>query len=680
MLSKSEKRNAFLKCFFITTIYLALVFFALKLFASERYLIPLLVWCALESILLFSIKNFAERKKAKKILSFFFYFLTAAGTVFFLLQLNIADRDLAEVWIKAARAGTPFGFFSFFAVEIYAYLLLFAVILFSNEKYFQALFYTLALHTLCIFIFTENIISIILTAFFTLLSLLYRKKLQSFILPISASFIISLVFIFFHGDSISIAKTITPFDMHKIVERVNPDFPLLTTIQGLNGNGKSKDLKGSPSMSEKKIFTIQTSPMHSLYLATNRYSHWSGEEWIPYEDLNYKSPVKFFYGEDAEIIPKNLHRINLTLDEDYYPVLPCTLETTDIQFLDRNETLGASISRSQSITLKDGLFKGNRIVLFEDLDSSNQENGYWIKSVSISKNIQLLAEQLKEKCSRENFQSDFINNTLYYLSDGFIYTLDPPSIPKHRDPFDFFLFESKEGFCSWYAGAFTLIMQAADIPCRMVEGYKVTTDEKGFGRLCGLHFHSWAEVFIEGKWQTVDATPTSRNENPFAYVKHDDKKTKSYFEALGQKPETEELSFQYIEKQKNHIFQIGLAAAFILAVVFLIIIAITLKTPAVKRNARRFVKKYARKGIPSPAESGWLLWKNAVSKTCRGSPKEINRTNKALDAADKMIEYLYNHQHSTQSVEVWCSHKVLQSDSIPFISTQSIGVLNPPHE
>ncbi|HCA19303.1 MAG TPA: hypothetical protein DEO40_01345, partial [Treponema sp.] len=60
----------------------------------------------------------------------------------------------------------------------------------------------------------------------------------------------------------------------------------------------------------------------------------------------------------------------------------------------------------------------------------------------------------------------------------------------------------------------------------------------------------------------------------------------------------------------------------------------------------------------SPAESGWLLWKNAVSKTCRGSPKEINRTNKALDAADKMIEYLYNHQHSTQSV----------------------GVLNPPHE
>ena len=39
-----------------------------------------------------------------------------------------------------------------------------------------------------------------------------------------------------------------------------------------------------------------------------------------------------------------------------------------------------------------------------------------------------------------------------------------------------------------------------------------------------------------------------------------------------------------------------------------------------------------------------------------------------------------NHQHSTQSVEVWCSHKVLQSDSIPFISTQSVGVLNPPHE
>ena len=40
----------------------------------------------------------------------------------------------------------------------------------------------------------------------------------------------------------------------------------------------------------------------------------------------------------------------------------------------------------------------------------------------------------------------------------------------------------------------------------------------------------------------------------------------------------------------------------------------------------------------------------------------------------------FNHHTSTQSVEVWCSHKVLQSDSIPFISTQSVGVLNPPHE
>ena len=49
---------------------------------------------------------------------------------------------------------------------------------------------------------------------------------------------------------------------------------------------------------------------------------------------------------------------------------------------------------------------------------------------------------------------------------------------------------------------------------------------------------------------------------------------------------------------------------------------------------------------------------------------------------DKLVLYsiVYNHQHSTQSVEVWCSHKVLQSDSIPFISTQSVGVLNPPHE
>gem|GEM_PF-2735819 len=46
----------------------------------------------------------------------------------------------------------------------------------------------------------------------------------------------------------------------------------------------------------------------------------------------------------------------------------------------------------------------------------------------------------------------------------------------------------------------------------------------------------------------------------------------------------------------------------------------------------------------------------------------------------RLFNIVNNHQHSMQSVEVWCSHKVLQSDSIPFISTQSVRVLNPPHE
>ena len=33
-----------------------------------------------------------------------------------------------------------------------------------------------------------------------------------------------------------------------------------------------------------------------------------------------------------------------------------------------------------------------------------------------------------------------------------------------------------------------------------------------------------------------------------------------------------------------------------------------------------------------------------------------------------------------KNVGVWCSHKALQSDYIPFISTHSVGVCNPPHE
>ena len=59
------------------------------------------------------------------------------------------------------------------------------------------------------------------------------------------------------------------------------------------------------------------------------------------------------------------------------------------------------------------------------------------------------------------------------------YSLDPPDIPasvKDASAYlDFFLSESRRGYCSYYASAFVLLAREQVLPARYVQGYRVST-------------------------------------------------------------------------------------------------------------------------------------------------------------------------------------------------------------
>lgn len=92
---------------------------------------------------------------------------------------------------------------------------------------------------------------------------------------------------------------------------------------------------------------------------------------------------------------------------------------------------------------------------------------------------------------------------------GAIYTLRPPTIPADRDAADFFLFESRRGYCTYFAGALTVLCRAQNIPARVVSGF-VAPDQTGQGNstIRDANAHAWTEVWIENwGWAIVDATP-----------------------------------------------------------------------------------------------------------------------------------------------------------------------------
>lgn len=101
-----------------------------------------------------------------------------------------------------------------------------------------------------------------------------------------------------------------------------------------------------------------------------------------------------------------------------------------------------------------------------------------------------------------------------YLSRNFRYTLDVAPQDSTIDFVTNFLLNTKEGYCTYFASAMTVLCRMAGLPARYVEGYQAIPDENGIANVTGLQAHAWTEVYFSGfGWLTFDATPVQSDNN-----------------------------------------------------------------------------------------------------------------------------------------------------------------------
>lgn len=101
-----------------------------------------------------------------------------------------------------------------------------------------------------------------------------------------------------------------------------------------------------------------------------------------------------------------------------------------------------------------------------------------------------------------------VERILSWLTENdFTYTLQPPLLDENS--IDFFLFNTRMGFCEHFAGAFVFLARAADLPARVVTGYQGgrVNPVNGALTLRQSDAHAWAEVWFSGRgWIRVDPT------------------------------------------------------------------------------------------------------------------------------------------------------------------------------
>jgi len=111
---------------------------------------------------------------------------------------------------------------------------------------------------------------------------------------------------------------------------------------------------------------------------------------------------------------------------------------------------------------------------------------------------------------RQRFASDtdLISYALnQFNQQEFVYSFTPPLLGRHA--VDEFLFDTREGFCEHYAGAFAILLRAAGIPARVIIGYQGGVYNPAGNYVLVRHSdaHAWTEAHLGDRgWVRLDPT------------------------------------------------------------------------------------------------------------------------------------------------------------------------------
>ncbi len=101
---------------------------------------------------------------------------------------------------------------------------------------------------------------------------------------------------------------------------------------------------------------------------------------------------------------------------------------------------------------------------------------------------------------------DMAENIMRALQSNYRYTLDVPETPTDIDFAAHFLFQSKRGYCTYFATAMAVLARSVGLPARYIEGF--LADGGGAPQiLTSRDAHAWTEVYIPSVgWVVFDAT------------------------------------------------------------------------------------------------------------------------------------------------------------------------------
>lgn len=199
---------------------------------------------------------------------------------------------------------------------------------------------------------------------------------------------------------------------------------------------------------------------------------------ITYENLNTKT---LFIPAKTQSLRFNTGPLNVALDS--YGI-PSSTNSLGKEF---NYTVGLYSIKKDSESLAQLL-----------RSSSGRENSsrYLQLPAELPERVRKLALEITSSSKNDYDRVKAIES---YLATNYRYTLEPGTTPRDRDFVDYFLFDLKQGYCTYYASAMTVLTRSIGLPARYVEGYVLPSQpvEGTTYEVTNNQAHAWVEVYFE---------------------------------------------------------------------------------------------------------------------------------------------------------------------------------------
>lgn len=247
-----------------------------------------------------------------------------------------------------------------------------------------------------------------------------------------------------------------------------------------------------------------------VYLRGTIKNIYTGSNWKSKNTTYYRSKDNviisdYKLNDNSKISIVEIYPVNISTTSIFSPYIPLKVEVSKKKIF---------FNKDYELYYEDKLFKTKikSYIVESAYDENIEIDKDFDKSIYLS-----LPEELPKRVNElanditKNMLNDYdkVKAIEMYLAENYPYTRNVRDIPHNVDFVDNFLFEEKEGYCTYYASSLAVMARCIGIPTRYIEGFVLPRNKNNDGlyEVTNKEAHAWVEAYIEGRgWIKLEPT------------------------------------------------------------------------------------------------------------------------------------------------------------------------------